>query len=285
MTYEPGQPDEQSWWVNFADSRLFVAYSSRLFAQDEMQVAEHPSLAHLACLLRYDVAKLREYERKVGKGEEVVPPETLKPVFPYTREDDAATPILITGVERRVIVETDANEEKGRPQGLYGNAFGSAEIEVIQRATIPVVPPTTSNIICIAALSHGRGVYTEEEIEDLLVTAYTGFKAALLESIKLSNGGVVPDPPPPCKLVIHTGNWGTGAFGGSKPLMAIIQILAAKLAGIHKLIYHTFSQEGTDGYNEGLKQLNQILETSTTMSDIKQKLLECKFTWGFSDGN
>jgi hypothetical protein len=34
-------------WVNFADEHLFVAYASRLFAQDEIQVAEHPSLGHL----------------------------------------------------------------------------------------------------------------------------------------------------------------------------------------------------------------------------------------------
>lgn len=29
------------WDVNFADPRLFTAYGSELFAQDEMQVAEH----------------------------------------------------------------------------------------------------------------------------------------------------------------------------------------------------------------------------------------------------
>lgn len=35
------------WHVNFADPRLFTAYGSGLFAQDEMQVAEHPALAAL----------------------------------------------------------------------------------------------------------------------------------------------------------------------------------------------------------------------------------------------
>ncbi len=38
---------QQEWWVNFADPHLFVAYGSSLFAQDEIQVAEHPSLGHL----------------------------------------------------------------------------------------------------------------------------------------------------------------------------------------------------------------------------------------------
>src|SRR4051794_33282114 len=44
------------WHVNFADPRLFVAYGSRLLAQDEMQAAEHPVLGSLreALLARGD---------------------------------------------------------------------------------------------------------------------------------------------------------------------------------------------------------------------------------------
>ena len=35
------------WHVNFADPHLFFAYGSSLFAQDEIQVAEHPILGSL----------------------------------------------------------------------------------------------------------------------------------------------------------------------------------------------------------------------------------------------
>ncbi len=35
------------WHKNFAHSHLFIAYSGGLFAQDEMQVAEHPALSSL----------------------------------------------------------------------------------------------------------------------------------------------------------------------------------------------------------------------------------------------
>ncbi len=35
------------WHVNFADPRLFTAYGTGFFAQDEMQVAEHPGLGAL----------------------------------------------------------------------------------------------------------------------------------------------------------------------------------------------------------------------------------------------
>jgi hypothetical protein len=43
---EPGTGVE--WHLNFADSQLFGYYGSSLFAQDEMQVAEHPVLASMA---------------------------------------------------------------------------------------------------------------------------------------------------------------------------------------------------------------------------------------------
>lgn len=47
--YRPviGGSDALDWHVNFADPHLFIAYAGSLFAQDEMQVAEHPGLAAL----------------------------------------------------------------------------------------------------------------------------------------------------------------------------------------------------------------------------------------------
>lgn len=42
-----GMAGAEEWHVNFADPRLFTAYGSGLFAQDEMQVAEHPALGAL----------------------------------------------------------------------------------------------------------------------------------------------------------------------------------------------------------------------------------------------
>jgi hypothetical protein len=35
------------WYLNFAHYNLFCAYGGSLFAQDEMQVAEHPPLCSL----------------------------------------------------------------------------------------------------------------------------------------------------------------------------------------------------------------------------------------------
>src|SRR5690349_2879040 len=79
-----------SWHLNFAHSHLFVAYSGSLFAQDEMQVAEHPALGSLAEVLN---------GRRPSRAEE----------RPLTKDDKGPSPILIRGVERRVAVKTDSN--------------------------------------------------------------------------------------------------------------------------------------------------------------------------------
>ncbi|HTM58587.1 MAG TPA: hypothetical protein VL123_09255, partial [Candidatus Udaeobacter sp.] len=71
------------WHVNFADPYLFIGHNSPLFAQDEMQVAEHPALG-----------ALRDQFRARGK-------------HPLTEEDGDPTPILIAGIERRCRVAID----------------------------------------------------------------------------------------------------------------------------------------------------------------------------------
>ncbi|MDP1859867.1 MAG: hypothetical protein Q8K82_14435, partial [Gemmatimonadaceae bacterium] len=110
------------WHVNFADPRLFTAYGSGLFAQDEMQVAEHPALGALR-----EALSARRWP-------------TL------TEERGAATPVLVRGVQRRCRVQTDANPGELRPHGLYGNQFMMATADVVRRSTVRLEPPTVSNL-------------------------------------------------------------------------------------------------------------------------------------------
>lgn len=49
-------------------------------------------------------------------------------------------------------------------------------------------------------------------------------------------------------MVVHTGNWGTGAFGGNRILMATIQLLASQVAQVDELVFHTFEPSATDAY-------------------------------------
>jgi hypothetical protein len=166
------------WHLNFAHSDLFCAYGSPLFAQDEMQVAEHPALGALPeALIRSDIE-------------------------PLTVEDGVPTPALVKGVERRCQVATDRNEAMGRPNGLYGNSFSEASAEAVARATQAISPPTISNVLAVEAPPGGVGRYSRQEIEFIVGTAFTGFAAARLESCQ--DRSLCPE------VVVHTGYWGAG---------------------------------------------------------------------------
>ena len=109
------QPERDSvveWYLNFAHEDLFCAYGGPLFAQDEMQVTEHPALGALReALLQSDIE-------------------------PLTVADGEPTPALIMGVERRCRVAIDRNPALGRPDGLYGNNFSWASADAIARSGV-----------------------------------------------------------------------------------------------------------------------------------------------------
>jgi hypothetical protein len=198
FTYDQPAAGAIEWHLNFAHSSLFIAYGGPLFAQDEMQVAEHPVLA---CVR----------ERLAARSE--------PGLAPLTREHEVATPVLIRGAQRRGAVATAPNADEGRPYGLYGNAFGRAPVDAVLRAARRIDPPTTSNILAMEAPSGAYGRYTLEQIFDILTTAYTGFVAARCESVHAAGAGV--------SVVVHTGHWGTGAYGGDRVLMAMLQCLGS----------------------------------------------------------
>jgi hypothetical protein len=255
--YAPASPggDAVEWHVNFADMHLFVAYGSRLFAQDEMQVAEHPVLGALR-------------EALISRGLPAV-----------TVENGSPTPVLVAGAERRCRVATNPDSTAGRPRGLYGNAFGAADPEVVRRATTPIVPPTNTNLIAMAAPAGGSGTYSRDEIERVLITAYTGFRAATLESQALRG--------PPSATLVHTGFWGCGAFGGNRVLMAALQILAAQAAQLERMVFHTVDSAGTRALHEakGLLATGPHVDSPQPSAAVIDWLASCGFPWGVSDGN
>lgn len=255
--YEPSNEDnEVEWYLNFAHSDLFCAYGSPLFAQDEMQVTEHPALGSLR-------------EALLSEG-----------IEPLTVENEQPTPVLIRGVERRCAIATDPNPEQGRPLGLYGNNFARASKEAIELATKVINPPTITNIIAMEAPAGGYGSYSREDIEYILITAFTGFLAAKIES-KLAS---TQQP----KVVIHTGFWGCGAYGGDRILMSLLQLLAAHLAQVNRLVFHTGNANGADKLITAQKLLEQDLapvDSQVKISDLITKIEAMGFQWGVSDGN
>lgn len=240
------------WHVNFADPHLFAYYGSGLFAQDEMQVAEHPALGALR-------------EALVARGLPAV-----------TAGSGGPTPVLVMGVERRCSVETAPIAAAGRPRGLYGNRFAAADPESVRRATTPLDPPTVSNIVAMAAPRPGRGRYTAGQIEVVLVTAFTGFCACALESRRV---------PGSRSVFVHTGYWGCGAFGGNRVLMALLQAVAAGMAGIGRLVFHTGDTGGDAPLAEAMRLLRTNRGGTTATADLIARIEALGLEWGASDGN
>ena len=251
--YRPALDGAVEWHLNFADRQLFVAYAGSLLAQDELQVAEHPALGALR-------------EALVAGGRQ-----------PLTAGSDGPTPVLVTGVERRVAIATDPDPAVGRPWGLYGNAFARAEADVVRQAITRLDPPTITNLVAMAALPGGSGAYAEGEIRTILVTAFTGFRAAVQELADLA-----PDSP----VVVHSGFWGCGAFGGNRVLMSALQTAAAGMAGLDRLVLHT-GAPGDDGpVGEANEMLALLLGSDGIEIDVLvQELAARRFPWGVSDGN
>ncbi|CAG8524382.1 405_t:CDS:2 [Ambispora leptoticha] len=224
-----------------------------------------------------------------------------------------ATPILIRGVERRAQVKTDRNEEEGRPWGLYGNQFAIAKPEAVTKATTVFDQrldargqPYYSNILAMEAPKYGIGYYTTHTIRRILATAYTGFLAAKFESMvelgllsrnhdpKADSATTIPndsDTKPLPIIEIHTGNWGCGAYGGNIAIMSLLQITAAQLAGVNKLVYYAMGKTNEQQFNEGLNVYKKlVLENGNSGEDeldlykFIQKVEKKKFKWGFSNG-
>jgi hypothetical protein len=246
FTYDPPAKGVTAWHVNFADPLVFAYYGGALLAQDELQVAEHPILASV-------------HEMLTKKSQML------------TVEKESPTPILVTGVERRVKIATDANAAEGRPDGLYGNRFAAAKAEVIRKAVTAIDPPTISNILAIAAPRPGRGAYDGATLENILITAYTGFRAAREKS------------PANSKVEIHTGFWGCGAFGGSRTAMTALQIAAAKLAEV-ELVFHTADKAGEKDFETGKAAFEKSAEAAS-VKEFLTRIEAAKYQWGTSDGN
>jgi len=241
------------WHVNFADPQLFVAYGSGLLAQDEIQVAEHPSLGALR-----EALKARDCRA-------------------LTKDESGPTPILITGVERRCRIAVEPNADEGRPLGLYGNRFAEASEAVVRKAVTRIDPPTITNFITIAAPYWGARFYAAPEIRYSLTAAFTGFHAAM---------EVTKSTSPAAETIIHSGFWGCGAFGGNRVLMTMIQLLAASAAGVRKLVYHTGDTAGLSVVEEAQEHLQEIFMTPTIApNELIQHLVDRRYSWGESDGN
>ena len=239
------------WWMNFADPKLFGYYSGSMFAQDEIQVFEHPVLAGIRNYL-------------VDPGEENMQPWTLTL---RDGEPDRATPFLIENVPMWLKVDTCPQLPFGGFGHIYGRSFRSASYEELE-AGIKVVKENIKNNIMAVSAVVGSGLYTYDQIEIMLKTLICAFSKA-------------KDVAQGKKCVIHGGNWGCGAFGGNPEVMYFLQIYAASVTGIDELILHNTDD---DAYFDA-KEVYDDLDDETTLESVIYKLLDKEYCWGRGDGN
>jgi hypothetical protein len=246
FTYPREEAGVDAWHVNFADTYLFAFYAGAAFAQDEIQVAEHPILASVRGALLNRAAQ----------------------DFPaLTRDRDRPTPVLVRNVERWCAIDT--RPELAEPYGIYGSRLGRASAGALEQAVTRLDDVPLTNILAIVA-PQGSGRYTTEQIRDVLVTATTGFAAAREES----TAG---------RVRIHTGHWGTGVFGGNRVLMAAAQIIAARAVGIDALAYYSLGDDAARAFEKGRAVADQL--AGAALDDAVTALDARAFTWGSSDGN
>lgn len=246
----PDTDTERHWHVNFANYDVFSCYAGPLLAQDEMQVLEHPALASIRLAA-------------ISGGLSTLCTDGREPF-----------PILVSGVERRIALDTAPSANA--PSGLYGNHFARAPVQRVTAAARPLSPPTLSNILAIEAPSYGRGAYTANTIRLILRTAAAGFRAALLEPVQVRQL-------PEARSVIHTGFWGCGAYGGNRVLMALLQLVAAELAGVEQLVFCAADANGVSEVEEARSRY-VALSRDAAPEALVPAIAAMEYRWGVGNG-
>jgi hypothetical protein len=179
----------------------------------------------------------------------------------------------VRGAERRCELDLEPNAADGRPDGLYGNTFSRTDSAAVLRAVRPIDPPTTSHILAMEAPKHGGDRYTLATLRVVLETAVTGFVAARLET-------------PGGSPTIHTGYWGCGVYGGNRTLMTQLQVVAARIAGVPRVVFHGGqSPELAAAALATLAGFDSWVAEAGTEAKLLGELEAQGLAWGTSDGN
>jgi hypothetical protein len=265
-----------SWHVDFADPGLFAFYQSDLFAQDEHVMLEHPVTGSLRMCLtapRDELKKtaifsqLSQLDEKNNPTDRETAASSLKNFDARTDDRVAPTPCLMFNVPKVFTIDTVG-------AGIYGNAFQAASKEKVISSTTVHNPPKISNILAMAAPAYGEGRYKSSEISRGLITAYTSFLAAVHESME--NLGVKERSE--VRVLVHTGDWGSGAFGNNRVLMTVLQLAAADLSRIDALVYHTLEP---DDFKKALEVYSDLrFQSDDFVFSFVKFADDMEFEWG-----
>ena len=70
--------------------------------------------------------------------------------------------------------------------------------------------------------------------------------------------------------------------------MALLQLLAARFAGVDGLVFHTFDHAGMEDYEDALEVYHTLVPVGGDEIECQvllDKIAKMKFAWGESDGN
>lgn len=268
--------DSRVFYLNFADPLLFGYYDTNLFAQDEIQTFEHPLLA--------SVSEYLEAKKISGL-------EPLTEVKERTNDEKhrilhIPTPYIIENVPYWIQVNTNPVLKNGKTANIYGRNFSIASKyaesetesedkqiarEIFSRAFTLIEREEKHNILAMAAPSSGYGndLYTEQELILLLTCLLVGFGGAAKCTSQSKKE----------ECVIHTGNWGCGAFGNDKELVYLMQMFCASVTGISKIVFHGLSITDKVIFENARKKLAELKDGDR----IIDFLLAQEYRWHFGD--
>ena len=89
---------------------------------------------------------------------------------------------------------------------------------------------------------------------------------------------------PDAMVAIHSGFWGCGAFGGNRVMMTLLQLLAADMAGVARLVFHVGDPSGRTNAERALA-LAPDLASATSATELIARAEALGLVWGVSDGN
>lgn len=248
FTYDDEDTEEKKvYYLNYADPNLFGYYDGSLFAQDEIQTLEHPLLG-----------SVMEY---IDKNETPV-------LRSLTEEKGEPTPYIVEGAPYWLKVTTNPPLPTGEVLNIYGRNFYQATREVLDIAVKPIREEKKNNIIAMAAPACKSGEYKRRDIEQILKTVIVSFSAA----ISLSHGK---------RCVIHTGNWGAGAFGNNRELIYLAQLVGASVAGGAELVFHAIDE---NDFATAKKKFDGW-KGNADFSECVDYFLNQHYQWGNGDGN
>ncbi|KAI8847053.1 hypothetical protein BC829DRAFT_444917 [Chytridium lagenaria] len=269
----------EEWYVVFSDQNMFVYSHTDRFASEEIAAVEHPVLGSIKEALNdYSVHGIFTEPPSYGRW--------ASPIG-FARRYQAMTGLFagynpLSVNDKNFYLPKEKQSEDFRHEDIGPFTRDSAhrptpylimDVPLVCKlklllpvySTLPIRPRITNNLVVMSSLDQlfnplraRIGPYTLYQIRFIYRTAYTAFNGLVVTTKKRmqarqqkeadvagrSSGHWRP------RVVVHTGFWGCGSFGGNRAVMAYLQMVAASAAGVDELHMHHVPPAGAGSIGE-----------------------------------